>query len=209
MNIDRKYKITAVNPCSGNMHTENDSILFLAKDRAVPAMLRAYRAECELIGANPAHIESIALLIERVEEYQRDTESKVPDTDLPCEIARCVSGVGIAAADAEAVPEPICGNQGFAGPSRCVLPQGHKGRHEYGIPTSRPQPADVGVLVETLAMTIEHLSSFVAHAPHGDNCFVSDHYEGDPGSRCNCGKDSAGSAAISGLEAIAEWEAKR
>ena len=25
---------------------------------------------------------------------------------------------------------------------------------------------------------------------HGDNCFVSDNYEGDPGNRCNCGLDS-------------------
>ena len=41
MAIDWKYKIQAVNPCSKNTHDENDSILFLAKDKAVPAMLRA------------------------------------------------------------------------------------------------------------------------------------------------------------------------
>lgn len=95
MAIDWKYKIQAVNPCSKNTHDENDSILFLAKDKAVPAMLRTYREECKRLGANPAHLESIALLIDRVEEYQHDTASKVPDTDLPCEIARCLSGVGV------------------------------------------------------------------------------------------------------------------
>jgi len=95
MNIDRKYKIQATNPCSGSTHDESDSILFLAKDRAVPAMLRAYRTECERLGSNPAHIESISLLIDRVEAYHGETESKVPDTDLPCEIARCVNGVGV------------------------------------------------------------------------------------------------------------------
>jgi hypothetical protein len=31
---------------------------------------------------------------------------------------------------------------------------------------------------------------WVNTAQHGDNCFVSDHYDGDPGNRCNCGKDS-------------------
>lgn len=31
----------------------------------------------------------------------------------------------------------ICGSQGFAGPSRCVLPRGHSGRHDYGIPTAK------------------------------------------------------------------------
>lgn len=35
-----------------------------------------------------------------------------------------------------------------------------------------------------------HAQEWVSSAPHGDNCFVSDHYEGDPGDRCNCGKDS-------------------
>lgn len=95
MEIDRKYKIAATNPCSGSHHDETDSMLFLAKDRAVPAMLHAYRAECARLGANPAHLESITLLIGRVEAYQRDVAANVPDTDLPCEIRRCVDGEGI------------------------------------------------------------------------------------------------------------------
>jgi hypothetical protein len=95
MNIDRKYTIHAVNPCSGNTHDEYDSILFLAKDKAVPAMLRAYFKESEKLGANPAHLESIGLLIGRVEQYQHEVEAKIPDTDLPCEIRRCVDGEGV------------------------------------------------------------------------------------------------------------------
>lgn len=31
---------------------------------------------------------------------------------------------------------------------------------------------------------------WILNAPHGDNCFVSNHYEGDPGGRCNCGRES-------------------
>ena len=95
MAIDWKYKISAINPCSKNTHDENDSILFLAKDKAVPAMLLAYTAECERLGTTPAHLDSMRLLMARVDGYQRDIESKVPDTDLPCEIDRCVNGVGI------------------------------------------------------------------------------------------------------------------
>lgn len=95
MAIDWKYKIQAVNPCSMNTHDENDSILFLAKDSAVPAMLRAYLAECERLGTNPAHLEAISLLLGRVEAYQRDIDAKAPDTDLPCEIDRCVNGIGV------------------------------------------------------------------------------------------------------------------
>lgn len=95
MTIDWKYKIQAVNPCSGNTHTEDDSILFLAKDKAVPATLRYYKAKCKRLGANPAHLEAIELLIGRVDSYQNEIEAKVPDTDLPCEIERCVKGVGV------------------------------------------------------------------------------------------------------------------
>ena len=96
MDIDRKYTINAVNPCSGNTHTEKDSVLFLAKDKAfLEGALPGYRAKCIEMGANAAHIESIDLLIERVRRYQESIEAKVPDTDLPCEIRRCVDGEGI------------------------------------------------------------------------------------------------------------------
>ena len=47
------------------------------------------------LGANPAHLEAIELLHNRVEAYQRDIEAKVPDTDLPCEIRRCIDGEGV------------------------------------------------------------------------------------------------------------------
>ena len=36
---------------------------------------------------------------------------------------------------------------------------------------------------------LRHAESWASDVPHGDNCFVSSHYEGDPGNQCNCGKD--------------------
>ena len=109
MAIDWKYKISAVNPCSGNTHDEFDSILFLAKDKAVPVMLRAYLAECQRLGTNPAHLDAITLLIGRVDQYQMTLGAKVPDTDLPCEIRRCVEGIGVvsSAADPDSKPSPL------------------------------------------------------------------------------------------------------
>ena len=89
--IDRKYRILAVNPLHVSIHTEKDSLLLLAKDRAVPAALKAYRAECVVIGANPEHIDSIDLLIKRVEEYQAKEGWRVPDT-TGAEIDRCING---------------------------------------------------------------------------------------------------------------------
>lgn len=37
---------------------------------------------------------------------------------------------------------------------------------------------------------LQGAADWIDAAPHGDNCYVSDHYEGDPGDRCSCGKDS-------------------
>lgn len=48
---------------------------------------------------------------------------------------------------------------------------------------------------------LEGVREWINAAPHGDNCFVSDHYEGDPGNRCNCGKDALLAAIDATLEA--------
>ncbi|MBL7224831.1 MAG: hypothetical protein ISS59_01740 [Desulfobacteraceae bacterium] len=90
--IDRKYKILAVNPCNGRIHTEKDAIVFSAKDHAVIHMLSAYRNECIRLKCDEAHLESISLLRDRVIQYQRTHGDKIPDTDTPCEIDRCIGG---------------------------------------------------------------------------------------------------------------------
>lgn len=51
---------------------------------------------------------------------------------------------------------------------------------------------------------LRHAAEWIGSAPHGDNCFVSDHYEGDPGNRCNCGKDSAEQAVQNALTGYPE-----
>lgn len=87
--IDRKYVILANNAVNGKQYTEFNSFLFSAKDKAVPAALRAYIVECDRIGATPEHIHSVRLLLGRVERYQIEFESKVPTT-IGDEIPRCL-----------------------------------------------------------------------------------------------------------------------
>lgn len=95
--IDWKYKIEAVNPCSENTHTQKDAVLFLAKDKGfLEAALPAYLEWCKKNGTNSAHVEAVELLMERVRRYQELVGCKIPDTDLPCEIRRCVDGEGVA-----------------------------------------------------------------------------------------------------------------
>ena len=90
--IDRKFIFKAVNPCNGKEYTEENALILLAKDRAVVPALEAYAKSCAEIGANPEHIGSIGLLIDRVREYQGTVEMKTPDTIGECEIARCIDG---------------------------------------------------------------------------------------------------------------------
>jgi len=90
--IDRKYKIQAVNPVTGKTYSEENALLFSAKDAAVPAALLAYAEECKRIGAKPEHIESVFLLHDRVLKFQSESGNKVPDT-IGQEIPRCLQGV--------------------------------------------------------------------------------------------------------------------
>ena len=60
-----------------------------------------------------------------------------------------------------------------------------------------------------LAAAVEALNGFdawIGGVPHGDNCYVSDHYEGDPGNQCNCGRDGIIGAVA---EAITKIEGAR
>lgn len=90
--IDRKFRILAVNPANGKTYTEADAILLCAKDAAVPAALEAYRQKCIELGANPEHVESVGLLIGRVEHFQETVEKRVPDT-VGAELPRCIDGI--------------------------------------------------------------------------------------------------------------------
>ena len=93
MILDRKYKILAINPCSGSIHTEEDSVLFLAKDKFLPQVLQWYRDQCRMGGCDDSHLESISFLRERVIDFQKEHGAKIPDTSGECEIGRCILGL--------------------------------------------------------------------------------------------------------------------
>ncbi len=44
------------------------------------------------------------------------------------------------------------------------------------------------VLHHKYVQDMRRAHNWISAAPHGDNCFVSNAYEGDPGNQCNCGK---------------------
>lgn len=90
--IDRKFVFTGVNPCNGNIYTQDNAVLFCAHDQALPACLEAYYRECKRIKCDSSHLKSIKLLRQRVIKFQMEVKSKVPDTNTVCEINRCIKG---------------------------------------------------------------------------------------------------------------------
>jgi hypothetical protein len=55
-------------------------------------------------------------------------------------------------------------------------------------------------VLKTAIDALLHAESWIGSVPHGENCYVSSHYDGDPGNRCNCGKDSVLSSIERALE---------
>lgn len=80
--VDRKFKIKATCVAHDHVYTEQDSILFLAKDPAVPPTLEFYRRECQRLGADERQIKCIDLLIERVKKFQSENYDKVKVGDV-------------------------------------------------------------------------------------------------------------------------------
>lgn len=81
MSLDRKFKINAECIAHGHQYNENNAVLFLAKDKALPNTLRYYYEECYRLGAAQSQLEAIQLLIKRVDEWQHNNPTKVPDVE--------------------------------------------------------------------------------------------------------------------------------
>jgi hypothetical protein len=84
MDIDKKFRFLAVNPCKkGVIYTEKDGIILLAKDDACYATLKFYYEECQRLGADELQLEGIKQLMYRVEEWRANNQDKckVADTN--------------------------------------------------------------------------------------------------------------------------------
>lgn len=78
--IDRKFMLKAVN-LRGEGFDEHHAVVFLARDKVLPDVLRFYKARLAEAGAAQDETDSIELLIARVEAYHaaHPDEVKVPD----------------------------------------------------------------------------------------------------------------------------------
>ena len=90
--IDRKFILLAVNPCHENdVHTNEDSFLFLARDKFAPAALEGYiKAMRDSEEVGDAQVGSAELLLERVKAWQVEHGLRIPDVDEGCEMDVCL-----------------------------------------------------------------------------------------------------------------------
>ncbi|MCK5602561.1 DUF3850 domain-containing protein [Candidatus Pacearchaeota archaeon] len=80
--VDRKFRIHAENRATGVVRTDEEAILFLAKDDAVPDMLDSYRALCVDLEADKGQLDSIDLLIDRVHIWREANPDKCKTPDM-------------------------------------------------------------------------------------------------------------------------------
>ena len=80
--IDRKYRFKAVSVASGKQHTQSDAVLFLAKDKLLPALLDKYIELCRDNGVGDTQIKGVELLMDRVLTYQLRNINKVRLPDV-------------------------------------------------------------------------------------------------------------------------------
>ena len=69
--IDSKYSIHAKGVENRTLFTQDNAMLFLARDAALIPTLMFYQEECARLGSGQAHIDSIDALIVRVREFQQ------------------------------------------------------------------------------------------------------------------------------------------
>lgn len=93
--VERKYNFVARSVEHQTLHTHDDAMVFLAKDRALPATLRFYREECARLGVEQRQLDGIDRLIERVEAFQVAHPGLVKVADVEAAFAKTIAGPNV------------------------------------------------------------------------------------------------------------------
>lgn len=80
--IDRKYNIHATCTEHGHVHSHDDAVLFLAKDKHLPSVLTYYRHLCADDGADARQLVSLDNLNLRVQHWQMEHHGDVKLADV-------------------------------------------------------------------------------------------------------------------------------
>ena len=83
MKLDAKFHGVIVKNKNGTVVPQDQWMVFLAKDNAVPAMLEFYEQECERQGAAPEQVAAVRAMRARVDAWRREHPElcKAPDVE--------------------------------------------------------------------------------------------------------------------------------
>ena len=81
MKLDGKFHGVVVKNKNQTIVPQDQWMVFLAKDNAVPAMLKFYEAECARLGAEPEQLQAVREMRERVMAWRAENPQlcKTPD----------------------------------------------------------------------------------------------------------------------------------
>lgn len=82
MSIDRKFAFTGTSLSSGKLYSEDNAIIFLARDAALPETLMTYLKVCKDKGASVQQLDSIRALYRRVVKFQEQNLDAVKVADV-------------------------------------------------------------------------------------------------------------------------------
>lgn len=100
--IDKKYRFVAVNPSKHRIaaffmiliaglfklflkdeaHTDDDGVVFLARDNAIVMTLNQYHVNCKYVGADARQLKGIELLTKRVIAWRKANPHKCKVADI-------------------------------------------------------------------------------------------------------------------------------
>jgi hypothetical protein len=79
MGYDLKYgKVTTEH---GDIPDDEPVVVFRAKDKLLPQVMMHYRTLCLNAGSPARHLEIITKNVRRVQDWQREHETKTPDSE--------------------------------------------------------------------------------------------------------------------------------
>ncbi len=80
--LDGKFHGVIVKNKDQSIVPQDQWMVFLAKDNAVPVMLNSYFSECRRLGASIEQLDAIAALIKRVQDWRDANPNKCKTPDV-------------------------------------------------------------------------------------------------------------------------------
>lgn len=80
--LDAKFYGTLRKAKDGSVVPDDEYVVFLAKDNALPVALAKYRDECFRLGCESEQVQAVDALIERVARWRKENTERCKNPDI-------------------------------------------------------------------------------------------------------------------------------